>query len=216
MKTIKIFILAALLLAAPALKAQKLAIPDIAGYKTLKCDFHIHSVFSDGSVWPTVRVDEAVREGMDAISLTEHIEYRPHHRSGDMTSDHDRAHDIAAPYAAERDLLLIRGSEITRGMAPGHANALFLSDSDALDTPEWRDSYAAAKSQGAFIFWNHPGWQSQQRHETLWWPEHTELYEAGMMHGIEVGETLGAVEVLFPKYDDAVIQPHIDWLRRTV
>ncbi len=30
------------------------------------------------------------------------------------------------------------------------------------------------------------------------------------------GETLGAVEVLFPKYDDAVIQPHIDWLRRTV
>lgn len=30
-------------------------VPDIPGYTTLKCDFHIHSAYSDGSVWPDVR-----------------------------------------------------------------------------------------------------------------------------------------------------------------
>jgi len=49
-----------------------------AGQVTLKCDFHTHTVFSDGNVWPTVRVDEAWREGLDAIAVTDHIEYRPH------------------------------------------------------------------------------------------------------------------------------------------
>jgi hypothetical protein len=48
--------------------------PDLPGYQTLKCDLHMHTVFSDGYVWPTVRVDEAWREGLDAISLTDHIE----------------------------------------------------------------------------------------------------------------------------------------------
>ncbi len=36
-----------------------ISIPDIPGYKTLKCDFHIHSVFSDGRVTAATRVDEA-------------------------------------------------------------------------------------------------------------------------------------------------------------
>jgi len=43
-------------------------IPDISGYHTLKCDFHMHTVFSDGLVWPTVRVQEAYLEGLDAIT----------------------------------------------------------------------------------------------------------------------------------------------------
>ena len=34
----------------------EISIPGFDGYETLKCDFHIHTVFSDGSVWPTVRV----------------------------------------------------------------------------------------------------------------------------------------------------------------
>ncbi len=59
---------------------HEIDIPDLKGYQTLKCDFHIHTVFSDGLVWPTVRVDEAYREGLDAIALTEHIEYRPHQK----------------------------------------------------------------------------------------------------------------------------------------
>ena len=56
---------------------KSIDIPDLDKYQTLKCDFHMHTVFSDGLVWPTVRVDEAYSEGLDAIAITEHIEYRP-------------------------------------------------------------------------------------------------------------------------------------------
>jgi len=50
-----------------------LTYPDIDGFLTLKTDLHQHTVFSDGNVWPTIRVQEALRENLDAISLTEHF-----------------------------------------------------------------------------------------------------------------------------------------------
>jgi Predicted metal-dependent phosphoesterases (PHP family) len=78
-------------------QVKKVKIPDIPGYVTLKGDFHIHTVFSDGNVWPTVRIDEAVAEGVDVIAITDHIEYRPH--LSDIPSDHNRSYDIAKPEA---------------------------------------------------------------------------------------------------------------------
>lgn len=36
-------------------QSKKISIPDIPGYQTLKGDFHMHTVFSDGHVWPTFR-----------------------------------------------------------------------------------------------------------------------------------------------------------------
>ena len=71
-------------------------IPDILGYKTLKCDFQIHTVFSDGSVWPDIRSEEAWREGLDAIAITDHIEYQPHQE--DLPTNHDRSYEIAKPH----------------------------------------------------------------------------------------------------------------------
>ncbi|HOI80411.1 MAG TPA: PHP domain-containing protein, partial [Petrimonas sp.] len=53
-------------------KRSNIVIPDVNGFKVLKCDFHMHTVFSDGDVWPTVRVQEAWREGLDAIAITDH------------------------------------------------------------------------------------------------------------------------------------------------
>lgn len=159
-------------------------IPDLDNYQTLKCDFHMHTVFSDGLVWPTVRVDEAYAEGLDAIAITEHLEYRPH--KADIQADHNRSYEIMKKYAKDKGVIVIKGSEITRSMAPGHHNAIFISDSNPLDTKEYKDAFRAAKSQGAFIFWNHPGWDSQQPEETKWWDEHTYLYENGCMQGIEV------------------------------
>ncbi|MHC4099219.1 MAG: PHP domain-containing protein [Planctomycetota bacterium] len=85
------------LLAAPfAISASqpKIHFPDILGYKTLKCDFHMHTVFSDGQVWPTVRIDEAAREGLDAIAITDHIEYQPHKQ--DIPTNHNRVFEIAS------------------------------------------------------------------------------------------------------------------------
>ena len=161
----------------------KVDIPNLNGYITLKCDFHTHTVFSDGLVWPTVRVDEAYREGLDAIAITDHIEYRPHK---DIVASHNRSYEVAQPKAESMGIILIQGSEITRNMPPGHHNALFLTDAQALDTSEYMDAFRAAKAQNAFIFWNHPHWDRQQPDTTLWMEAHTELFEQGMMHGIEV------------------------------
>ena len=46
--------------------------PNVTGYKTLVCDLHMHTVFSDGSVWPNIRVQEAKRDGVHVIATTEH------------------------------------------------------------------------------------------------------------------------------------------------
>ncbi len=135
-------------------------IPDLPGYVTLKCDFHMHTVFSDGDVWPTVRVEEAWRQGLDAFSITDHIEYHPH--KPDVLVDHNRPYEIAQPGAEVLNLIFVRGGEITRRMPPGHFNAIFLKDTDLLDTPDFMDAAKAAISQGAFVFWNHPGWTGQQ------------------------------------------------------
>lgn len=32
-------------------------IPDVDGYKSLKCDFHVHTIFSDGEVIPENRMN---------------------------------------------------------------------------------------------------------------------------------------------------------------
>jgi hypothetical protein len=151
-------------------------IPDIPGYRTLKCDFHIHTVFSDGLVWPSVRSEEAWREGLDAIAITDHIEYQPH--KADVSTNHNRSFEIARGPGTELGVVVIKGSEITRQMPPGHLNAIFLTDSAELAVPGWRDSIAAAHRQGAFIFWNHPGWSAQLTNDTVvWYAEHTELLQ---------------------------------------
>lgn len=208
----KCVILFLLLLIAGLSSAQEkpvINVPDILGYKTLKCDFHMHTVFSDGQVWPTVRIDEAWRDGLDAISITDHIEYRPNLKyfSKDkvVVSDHNLSYEIALEKAKQKDVLIIKGTEITRAMPPGHCNALFLTDINPLDTQweddrtgkqgwmgsgllinNWKDAFYEAKKQGAFIFWNHPGWKMQQPDTTLWWQEHTWLFENHLMDGIEV------------------------------
>src|SRR5512145_858641 len=105
--------------------------PDIPGYKTLVCDFHQHTVFSDGSVWPDIRIQEAVADGLDAVSITDHLEYQPH--KDDLPHpDRNRGFIVAMEENKGSDLLLIRGSEITRDMPPGHCNAIFIQDANKL------------------------------------------------------------------------------------
>ena len=45
------------------------------GLSIISTDLHIHTAFSDGSVWPNIRVEEALKEGLDLISITDHLEY---------------------------------------------------------------------------------------------------------------------------------------------
>jgi predicted metal-dependent phosphoesterase TrpH len=153
---------------------SEIKIPDISGYVVVKCDFHNHTVFSDGGVWPTVRAEEAWREGLDAIALTDHLEHHPHEQ--DIRINPNRPYEIAKPKADSLGLTIIRGAEITRDMPPGHFNALFLKDANALAVKDWRDAIKAAVDQDAFIFWNHPGWVGQQPDgKSIWYEEHTQL-----------------------------------------
>ena len=163
----------------------KVNFPDIPGYKTMICDFHLHTVFSDGLVWPTIRADEAWREGLDVIAITDHIEYQPH--KDDIPSNFNRASELAGERGEVLDILVISGSEITRDMPPGHINAIFVKDADKLNNDTWREAIDAAAAQDAFIFWNHPGWKGQQSNGiSKWYDEHTEILESGKLHGIEV------------------------------
>jgi hypothetical protein len=166
--------------------SREIQFPDVEGYKTLKCDFHIHTVFSDGLVWPTIRVDEAVKDGLDAIALTEHIEYQPW-KDDIPHPDRNRSYEIARKAAVAHDLLVIHGTEITRKMPPGHANALFVTDVNALMIEDSVEVYKEAIKQGAFIFWNHPNWINQEKDGI---PQLSDLHkfyiEKRLLHGIEV------------------------------
>ena len=168
--------------------AQPLTYPDIEGYKTLKTDLHQHTVFSDGSVWPTIRVEEALRENLDAISLTEHLEYQPH-KADIPHPDRNRSYELAKAVeeADEHGLLIVHGSEITRSEPVGHSNAIFISDANPLLHDKAEDAFAAAKKQDAFVFWNHPAWHRQSPKGT---PILSDFQKAriknGELHGIEV------------------------------
>jgi predicted metal-dependent phosphoesterase TrpH len=135
---------------------EVIRIPDIEGYVTLKCDFHVHTVFSDGKVWPDVRVDEAWQQGLDAIAVTDHIEVRPLKET--ITGDLNESCRIARKRADQIGFILIHGSEITRDKPLGHLNALFLTDANPLDTEDPLKAIDVAREQGAVILWNHPGW----------------------------------------------------------
>jgi len=156
--------------------------PDLPGYQTLACDLHTHTVFSDGQVWPPVRVAEAWRQGLDALAITDHIEYQPH--KDDVPTNHNRPYELAVGASNAHGLLFPRGAEITRDTPPGHFNAIFLTDVNPLDTEELLDAVREANQQGAFVFWNHQGWKGAEAGR--WLDVHTTLLENGWLHGMEV------------------------------
>ncbi|MCM4170150.1 PHP domain-containing protein [Arenibacter sp. TNZ] len=165
---------------------QPLTYPNIEGYVSLKTDLHMHSVFSDGNVWPTIRVQEALRENLDAISLTEHLEYQPH-KEDIPHPDRNRAHQLALEEAKEHDLLIVPGSEITRSAPVGHNNAVFITDANKLLHDDAKDAFASAKKQQAFVFWNHPAWYAQNPAGTPILSDfQKERIKKGELHGIEV------------------------------
>ena len=164
-------------------------IPDVGPYQVLKCDFHMHTVFSDGHVWPTVRVQEAWLEGLDVMAITDHVEYTPF--KNDVKVDHNRPWELVKDVAKENNLVLIKGTEITRSTPPGHFNAIFIGDASGYieDNSSSKDKEAVlkAKEQKAFIFWNHPGWKVNQIEGSYEWLDFVkELTKEGTLHGIEV------------------------------
>ena len=199
---------AALAAAMPAV-AQERAIefPDVDGYRTFAVDLHTHSVFSDGMVWPIIRMQESERDGLALMAVTEHLEYQP--RLEDIPHpDRNRSYVVASEYAAESgsDVMVVNGAEITRSMPPGHVNAVFITDANPLlvgehparlrpSTPEEqeaserqaRQAIEEANRQNGFVFWNHPNWPRQRPDGVAKLTDmHRSLIADGLLHGIEV------------------------------
>ncbi|MEQ1783628.1 MAG: hypothetical protein ABMA14_19910, partial [Hyphomonadaceae bacterium] len=111
-------------------QARKINFPKLDdGRSVLAVDLHTHSVFSDGSVWPDIRVEEAKRDGLFAMAVSEHLEYQPHMK--DLPNpDRNRSFQIASDAAVVKPdavgdnkapLIVIPGSEITKIVQPpGH------------------------------------------------------------------------------------------------
>ncbi|MCF6349107.1 MAG: Sb-PDE family phosphodiesterase [Flavobacteriaceae bacterium] len=168
---------------------RKINFPDVPGYLTLKCDFHQHSIFSDGKVYPSIRVEEAIKDGLDAISITEHLEYQPH-KEDIPHPDRNRAYQIALETKKsmkDTTLIIANGSEITREMPPGHSNAIFIKDANLLLKDSVIDVFREAKKQGAFIFWNHPHWKGQAHDGVAKLTDiHKKLIKEKLINGIEI------------------------------
>ncbi|MGN0202118.1 MAG: PHP domain-containing protein [Candidatus Cryptobacteroides sp.] len=156
-------------------------LPDIEGFVTLTSDLHIHTVFSDGAVWPATRVEEAWMDGLDVIAITDHIEYRPYKNY--LNGDLNESYRIAAAAAGRNGVLVIQGAEITRSKPFGHMNALFIEDACKLEVENELDALDAALAQGAVIQWNHPGWPDDL---CTMYPLHEKLIAEGKIHLVEV------------------------------
>jgi predicted metal-dependent phosphoesterase TrpH len=181
---------------------NEINIPGFDGYKALKCDFHIHTVFSDGSVWPNIRVQEAWMEGLDVIAMTDHIEYRPH--KSIVVADHNESFNIAKREGDRLGIIVIKGSEITRSKPLGHLNALFIKDANALDVKDPMQAIDIAEAQGAYIIWNHPGWPDNK---STFYDVHGELIKAGKIDAYEAYNYMESYPLTFDWYSQYGIAP---------
>lgn len=154
-------------------------IPDAGNYKVLKCDFHNHTIFSDGQVTPEFRVSEGARRGLDVIAITDHLEIRRPY----ISADHNESYKRAKKTEQQENILVIPGTEITRQKPFGHYNALFVTDANELDVKDPLLAIDNAIKQGAFIMWNHPGWPNDS--STLYEIQR-ELIRQQKIHGIEI------------------------------
>ena len=179
------------------LAQNKIVIPDTDKHIILTGDMHMHTIFSDGNVWPTTRVEEASSEGIEVICITDHLDGR-HQKlvnQGIANVDRNYSYDVAVKRGKKLDVIVIKGAEISRSMPPGHFNTIFISDaepiakaSDAHDDHQkgMLAGLKQAQKQNAFCTWNHPHWSAHQPLEVKWHPEHEEIFNKGLMQGLEV------------------------------
>lgn len=168
------------------LNPRKTNIPGIPGYNAYTADLHMHTIFSDAHVTPTMRVFEAMLEGIDIIAITDH---QPSPRRGIDGGDLNASFKEALPFAEKLGVKLIKGLEISGAEPIGHINIIFVKDCNDYTT---KDPYLTiarttemlehAKAEGAFITTNHPGWPDQN---SILSGYIVDCIEKGLIKGIE-------------------------------
>ena len=191
---------------------KEIILPQVNGYNVYKADLHTHSVFSDGSVLPGLRVKEAWLDGLDVMAVTEHIEIRTHEKTfvdylekyrsekyskavnAHIGSKGPTKHGIMvdlnyavreAQKAAEQyAITIIPGCEITRnGTNVGHFNALFTNDNNLIYDLDPVQAMRNARAQKALVMHNHPGWK---RTDIDFTEAEAKAYAEGLIDGVEV------------------------------
>ena len=190
-------------------RRKEIILPAVNGYNIYKADFHIHTSYSDGRISPAGRVDEAWRDGLDVIAITDHYEGRhnekrmlkvlaPYNSDGKpikYQSGFD-ANCIKANFneihqdAVDRrdrlgyDMTIIKGCEMARNSKThGHFNCLFLEDINTVYDNDLKKAFKKVHKQGGLVIHNHPAWNRDTSEKT---PFHKEVYSAGLIDGVEV------------------------------
>ncbi len=187
----------------------EIILPQVEGYNVYKGDFHIHTSYSDGRVNPAGRVDEAWRDGLDVIAITDHYEGRhnekralkvlaPYNKNGKpmlyesafdakrVKADFNAIHEEAVERRDKcgYNMVIIKGCEMARdSKTHGHFNCLFLKDINNLYEYDLKEALKKVRNQGGIITHNHPAWNRDTSDKT---PFHEEVYSAGLIDGVEV------------------------------
>jgi hypothetical protein len=144
-------------------------------FEVLRGDFHMHTLYSDGTLTPAQRVLEAWQYGYDVIAITDHGDFR--------------AYEEALPTAKALSLLLLRGME-TGLSGQEHLVALnFSADYQPRNSHQWseaqgqsqvfyQDQWQRLAAAGAFVLYAHP--HVGLRDPMLWG------LGQGLLQGIEV------------------------------
>lgn len=194
------------------LHRTEIFLPKVNGYNVYKADLHTHTLYSDGSVMPSFRVQEAWQQGLDIIAITDHLESRRteevmvKYLEKYVSDEYPEAVNTfialeptpvgsimvdlnfgvrAVQKAAEKyGLTVIPGGEISRcGATIGHFNALFIEDLNLIYDPDPLTSIRNAKAQNALVMHNHPGYR---RTNIDYSQVEKQAYAEGLIDGVEV------------------------------
>jgi histidinol phosphatase-like PHP family hydrolase len=190
-------------------RRTEIILPQVKGFNIYKADLHIHTSYSDGRVTPAERVNEAWRDGLDIIAITDHYEgyrnvkkmlkvtagfnengqpakYQSAFDSNCLKMDFNAIHNEAIEQRdkSNYDMLIIKGCEMARNSKThGHFNCLFLSDINVLYDKELEIAFDKVHAQGGLVIHNHPSYVRGTTDKSEF---HEKVYSAGKIDGVEV------------------------------
>jgi len=224
----------------PAPAAEPIALqnfpPTARGFQVLAGDLHVHTIFSDAYVWPNLRVEEALDEGLAAIAITDHAETTLATQlitSADTgLLDKNQAFVLADRQVRDGGLPLtvIAGVELTRGI--GHMNCVFIQDANQMRSAPHPDAQSSqdvyeyfhtvgpeteaqveaalrrAEKQGGICFQNHPYWPGFPSYVARPEPVHQRFFDQRLLRGIEVANG----NKIFPQAVDLALKNNLAML----